>query len=168
MEALATLDGLTGLKNRRVFQERLAEEFYRAQRYHIALSLLLLDVDKFKQFNDTFGHPAGDEVLKIVARLLQNAVRDTDFVARYGGEEFVVLMPYTDQDAALKLAERLRSAIESAPWSKRPVTASFGVASLSPECDTEESLLSQADQALYQSKNAGRNRVSHAQYILRK
>lgn len=163
LEALATLDGLTGLKNRRTFQERLADEVHRAQRYQIALSLLILDVDHFKQFNDTFGHPAGDEVLKSVAKLLRLAVRDTDFVARYGGEEFVVLMPYTDKDAAMKLAERLRGAIATAPWPKRAVTASFGVASLAGDCATETELLSQADKALYHSKRAGRNRVSHAQ-----
>jgi len=164
---LATSDALTGLKNRRAFRERLADEMRRAARYQLPLSLLMLDVDKFKQFNDTFGHPAGDEVLKQFAKILQAGARGSDFAARYGGEEFVVLLPNTDAEAAKVLSERLRSAIESASWPLREVTASGGVATSIPRGvgdeslqDESEYLLSEADKALYRSKADGRNRIT--------
>lgn len=165
LEMLATTDGLTGLKNHRAFQERLQTEFRRAQRYNIPLSLLMLDVDKFKAYNDTFGHPAGDYVLQQVAQLLMENIRDTDFVARYGGEEFVVLLPDTDYPYTNFLAERLRTAIEKATWKGRPVTASFGGATLSPQLNSSADLIAAADKALYYSKASGRNRVTHFQEI---
>ncbi len=165
LEALATLDGLTGLKNHRVFQERLAEEFGRAIRYGTSLSLVMLDVDLFKQFNDTFGHPAGDEVLKAVAGLLQSAVRECDFVARYGGEEFALILPLTDGEGAFVIAERCRTAIEAAAWDKRPVTASFGVASLSLAMPGYTALLADADELLYVAKADGRNQVASARVV---
>ena len=161
LEELATQDGLTGLKNHRAFKERLEEEFQRAARYQLPFSLLLLDVDKFKQFNDTFGHPAGDEVLRGVGKLLQENTRETDFVARYGGEEFVVLMPFTNITEALALAERIRAAIESAPWPQRAITASFGVSALTRSVPSHGALVSAADTALYHSKQRGRNRVTN-------
>src|SRR3569833_1971495 len=130
LEALAKLDGMTGLKNHRAFQERLEFEFQRAMRYSMPLSLLLLDVDSFKQFNDTFGHLAGDEVLKTVAQVLQDNARGVDFVARYGGEEFVVILPHADETASVAIGERLRSAIENVVWPLRSVTASFGISTL--------------------------------------
>lgn len=162
LQALATTDGLTGLKNHRTFKERLAEEFERATRYHLPLSLMLLDVDHFKSFNDTHGHPAGDEVLKRVAKHLTETTRSTDFVARYGGEEFVVLLPFTHQVAAMALAERTRAAIENAKWDLRAVTASFGVATLNADTNSGSMLVEFADNALYHSKGTGRNRVTHA------
>jgi len=162
LEALATHDGLTGVKNRRAFDEQLTTEIQRARRYKTPLSLILLDVDKFKQFNDSFGHPAGDGVLKRVAQLLQASVRNIDFVARYGGEEFVVLLPNTDQEGCMILADRLRIAIESASWRERAITASFGAATLSEEIKEKEQLTATADSALYVSKEQGRNRVTHA------
>ena len=162
LQALAALDGLTGLFNHRAFKEKLEEELQRAVRYHLPLSLLLLDVDRFKQYNDTYGHPAGDEVLKMVARLLLQSPREIDFVARYGGEEFVVLLPNTDRAAALILAERLRLAIETAPWPQRAVTASFGATTLTPATANGAALIAEADEALYHSKETGRNRVTHA------
>src|SRR5205085_7620259 len=110
LQALAITDGLTGLKNHRAFQEKLAEEFERSCRQNLPLSLLLLDVDKFKHYNDTYGHPAGDQVLKMVAALLGETVRPADFVARYGGEEFVILLPGMDAEGAVTLAERVREA----------------------------------------------------------
>ncbi|MDF2441232.1 MAG: hypothetical protein JWN98_2216 [Abditibacteriota bacterium] len=162
LESLAVHDGLTGVKNRRAFDERLALEFRRSRRYGIPLSLILLDVDKFKHFNDTFGHPAGDEVLKRVASLLQSGVREIDFMARYGGEEFVILLPNTDAQGAQILAERLRASIEGASWKLREVTASFGISILVPGMQEPTHLTAAADAALYESKANGRNRVTVA------
>ncbi len=161
LAALATTDGLTGLNNHRAFQERLADEAARAVRYGTPLSLILLDVDRFKQYNDTFGHPEGDAVLEAVARTLQAGARDTDLVARYGGEEFVLVLPQTDMEGAMALAERLRVALESCHWPLRAVSASFGVAEILLG-EQSTGLLSRADDALYQSKILGRNRVTCA------
>ncbi len=161
LDALATTDGLTGVKNRRAFGEKLAGEVLRSARYGAPLSLLLLDVDKFKQYNDSFGHPAGDEVLKTVARVLGEQARTTDFVARYGGEEFTLVLPNTGAEGSLVLAERLRVAIESTSWPNRAVTASFGAATWTSEINTDTALIDAADRALYTSKENGRNRVTH-------
>ena len=160
LQALATTDGLTGLKNHRTFQEKLAQEFERSQRYRTPLSIALMDVDKFKTFNDTFGHPAGDGVLKSVARLLQEHARSTDFVARYGGEEFVVILPGTDAAGARIAAERMRAAIEEAPWDLRPITVSIGLATCEAEISGPAAFIADADRALYASKERGRNRVT--------
>ena len=165
LEALATIDGLTGAKNRRAFNDQLEMEFRRALRYSTPLSLLLLDVDKFKQFNDTLGHQAGDEVLKTVAKVLMKSVRVIDFVARYGGEEFVILLPNTDAEGAIILSERLRIKIEEAPWPARAVTASFGISTLTPEFKEGPELTHAADLALYASKENGRNRSTHVKDI---
>ena len=159
LASLATTDGLTGLKNHRAFQERLGEEVSRTTRYGTPLSLILLDVDQFKQYNDSYGHPAGDAVLMSVANTLQMGARDTDLVARYGGEEFVLILPQTDIEGASAFAERLRAAVERAPWPVRAVTASFGVATLRL-AENGSGLITRADEALYQSKAAGRNRVT--------
>lgn len=170
LDALATLDGLTGVKNRRAWENRLTDEVIRSVRYGTALSVLLLDVDRFKQYNDSFGHQAGDEVLRRVGHFLQEQARATDFVARYGGEEFGLILPNTDATGALAMAERLRHCLESASWSERPITASVGVATLadldaapdpSPTAP-QVTLIAAADKALYASKANGRNRVTHA------
>lgn len=161
LQALSITDGLTGLNNHRAFQERLFEEFERTQRYKTPLSVILLDVDKFKTYNDAFGHPEGDNVLKAVAQTLQAVARDTDYVCRYGGEEFVIILPNTEAQGATDAAERLRKAIETYPWALRPVTASFGIASLHTDLTTVQELVAQADKALYSSKEKGRNRVTH-------
>lgn len=161
LEELATIDPLTEAKNRRAFNEKLEEEWSRSTRYGTPLSLLLLDVDKFKSYNDTFGHPAGDAALQQVALVMRAAIRTTDFFARYGGEEFALILPNTDTNGALVLAERLRARIEAAPWKERPVTASFGVATLYEDMKKPEHLTSAADEALYASKERGRNRVTH-------
>ncbi|MCW3053712.1 MAG: diguanylate cyclase domain/uncharacterized domain [Chthonomonadales bacterium] len=162
LEALATTDGLTGLKNHRTFQERLQEEVRRAVRYGSPLSILMLDVDRFKTYNDAFGHPAGDAILRKIAEVLQAKARTTDLVARYGGEEFAVILPETDREQARTAAERFRGAIESASWPEWAVTASFGVATLSRTTGDAVALIAQADAALYQSKRIGRNCVTHA------
>ncbi len=161
LKALAATDGLTGVRNRAAFNDRLSEEYDRATRSGRSLSLLLMDVDHFKMFNDTFGHPAGDDVLKTVARTLVTTVRITDFVARYGGEEFVVILPDTDCAGAMVLAERCRRAIADVVWRQRAVTVSIGVSTLSvAQLDAAE-LVKLADEALYWSKAAGRNRIQH-------
>lgn len=157
LSTLATTDGLTGLKNHRTFQEKLSEEFARARRYNGVLSLLLLDVDHFKDYNDRFGHPAGDLVLKEVAWTLQSQCRACDVVARYGGEEFALILPETDSGGAAELAERIRESVERGPWSKRAVTISIGIVTLDILTPDEASLLVEADQALYQAKKVGRN-----------
>lgn len=161
LATLASTDGLTGLKNHRTFHERLIEEVDRANRYVTPVSVLMLDVDEFKAFNDCYGHPAGDMVLQKVAEVLRSTARKTDLVARYGGEEFALILPETDGESAQTLAESLRRAVEGADWSVMPVTASFGIAtSLSSPADAA-SLIAQADAALYRSKRDGRNRVTH-------
>jgi diguanylate cyclase (GGDEF)-like protein len=158
---LATKDGLTGLKTHKAFQEHLVKQFGRAKEHGSPLSVVLLDVDQFKQFNDSFGHPAGDVVLKRVAMLLEREARGTDLIARYGGEEFVVVLDRTDEEGALRIAERFRKAIEGEDWEHRKVTASFGVASLDETADTKQDMVDRADAALYASKRNGRNRVTH-------
>lgn len=165
LEALATIDGLTGVKNRRAFDAQLEMEYRRSLRYSTPLSLMMLDVDKFKQFNDSFGHLAGDEVLKEVAQVLTANVRMIDFVARYGGEEFVVLLPNTDADGAMILADRLRAKIAGALWDKRDVTASVGVATLTADIKEGSELTGLSDDALYASKENGRNRCTHANQL---
>ncbi|HVY69199.1 MAG TPA: diguanylate cyclase [Verrucomicrobiae bacterium] len=167
LKALATSDGLTGLKNHRTFKERLTEEFRRATHSRKSLSLLLLDVDHFKAFNDTHGHPAGDEVLRQVAKLLAANARETDLVARYGGEEFAVLMPETDRSQAVAVAERIRRGIETAPWRLRNITVSVGVSTRGQSTPDGDALVAEADQALYHSKQNGRNRVTHTLMVQR-
>ena len=160
LEKLATTDGLTGLKNRRTFQEKLEAEFKYSDRYESPLALALLDVDKFKSYNDTFGHLAGDAVLKQVAAILAGCARETDFVARYGGEEFVIILPQTELADAIEVCDRLRAAIENGGWDQRAVTASFGVANITQGASTPSELIANADEALYLSKETGRNRVT--------
>ena len=159
---LANTDPLTGLFNYRYFQEALRMEIARARRLGYSVGLLMVDVDNFKWINDTFGHPAGDEVLRGIAGALRGSLRHTDVVVRYGGEEFAIVLPGTDLDGGRRLAERLRGALAELPLPFRPadgaVTASFGVAAY-PSAVTEADLLDSADAALYEAKQRGKNRV---------
>ena len=160
---LALTDGLTGLKNHRAFQERLAEEVERAERYNLRLALLMADVDHFKQYNDQYGHPAGDQALKAFAKVLTDVSRSSDLVVRYGGEEFALILPNTGGEEAACLAERVRASLKATEYGRQGVTASFGCAELAPpKKDSKDRLMRDADQALYQSKNAGRDRVTVA------
>ncbi len=160
LHALAVTDGLTDLANHRAFQDRLRQEFAEAKRYHEDLSIILIDVDHFKQYNDDFGHPAGDQVLKKVATLISDCARETDFVGRYGGEEFVLILPKTGIDNAVTLAERIREHIALHTWPVRPVTISAGCAELKTHIAEPGEILACADKALYESKAHGRNRVT--------
>lgn len=161
-ELLARTDVLTGLANRRAFDEAAQLEIQRAQRYTTPLALVLADLDHFKAVNDKHGHDVGDRVLQHFARILTESVRNVDLVGRWGGEEFVILMPGTDLEAAVLVAERMRMAAADASRSEGVdcgYTASFGVAAFRPETPTLVSLLGRADAALYEAKNKGRNRV---------
>jgi diguanylate cyclase (GGDEF)-like protein len=161
---LAMLDPLTGLYNRRYFNRIARREFQRFERYGTPVSALIVDLDHFKSINDTFGHPAGDEVLERVSRLCQQSVRRPDVVGRYGGEEFVVLAPATEAEPdARTLADRLREVIEGieVDWEGETVTvtASIGLTELRGDDDSVEAMLERADRALYRAKEAGRNTV---------
>ena len=160
LERLSIRDELTGVSNRRAFNIALRREMARAFRYGAPLSLVMLDVDKFKSYNDTFGHQAGDEVLRMVGAILPKHLEEMAVAARYGGEEFALILPDTTQEAAGDIAERVRQLLQHASWPKRAVTASFGVATTSGELQTEAALIEAADAALYASKEAGRNRVT--------
>ena len=160
--AMATTDGLTQIRNRAAFNDRFADEIRRSSRSSRPLALILFDVDYFKKYNDAFGHPAGDEVLRRVARIFRDSVRATDTAARYGGEEFVAILPETTLEGAEVVADRVRAAIEGYDWPLRPVTISVGVAATPPTGRNAEALLHDADAALYESKRAGRNRVTLA------
>ncbi len=159
---LATTDGLTGLKNHRAFRASLEAAVSFANRKGMPLSLIMLDVDHFKLYNDTFGHPSGDEVLIAVARILRQSVREHDLVARYGGEEFVLLLPATDAESGLLVAERLRCDIAAGPWTNRQIRASLGVATTRPRIATPAELVRLADRALYRAKALGRDQTVHA------
>ncbi len=160
LEKLANTDALTGIFNRHKGQVVLDQEFLRARRYSRPLSLIMIDIDDFKQINDRFGHQAGDDALIHIANTIQPLIRQTDFFIRWGGEEFLIVCPETSVEGTAELAERLREAVaaEPAPGSTN-ITLSIGVTSYRPE-DSQDSLLGRADKALYASKNQGKNRVT--------
>jgi diguanylate cyclase (GGDEF)-like protein len=160
---MAETDALTGVANRRTFEDVLAREFSRAERGGEPLTLVMLDVDHFKKLNDTHGHQVGDEVLKGVARALDHRSRDFDTVARYGGEEFAVILPGCSSKEAVAVAERLRSGVsEAGAEIAEPVTASAGVATFPSHAGDVTELIRAADEALYESKRAGRDRVTRS------
>jgi len=167
LEFLATHDSLTGLYNRKILEQRLSNEILRAARYERPLSIFMLDIDHFKQINDTYGHQAGDRVLQQFSKTLGNAVRRTDYSARYGGEEFVIVLPETPLVRALELAERLRSdsarqliGLESGE--ELSVTVCVGVSTFPEHANTWTDLLHAADTAMYAAETAGRNKVMTA------
>jgi diguanylate cyclase (GGDEF)-like protein len=156
---LSLTDSLTGLRNRRAFDQRLARELDLAAPVDAPLSLVIVDLDHFKSFNDEFGHGVGDDILCSVARLLQKSARASDLAFRQGGEEFALLLPRTPLKAAVLVAERVRVAISAHSWRFRPVTVSVGVAARSAELASPGGLVHAADAALYRAKESGRNRV---------
>lgn len=161
--SLAKHDQLTGIFNRRHFEEILDNELARAIRYRGDLSVGMVDIDDFKKINDTYGHPAGDRVLKTIAQAMQNGVRRTDIVARYGGEEFVMILPHTPAEGAFEVAEKLRHKIEETEikigQTLLHVTISIGIASNVGKAPQREKLMANADAALYDAKHAGKNRT---------
>ncbi len=166
-KALSITDDLTRIFNRRYFNQRFEREIQRAQRYNRALSIIMVDIDFFKQFNDTYGHLVGDEVLRNTARVLEKNLRQADIVARFGGEEFVILLPETNKSKARRVAEKLRSAVEKHRFKaegneeKLQITVSLGVASFPEDSLKAENILAHADKALYMAKAAGRNQVGY-------
>jgi len=161
---LAATDPLTGLSNRRVLDRRLDEEWLRARRHGSPMSVLFVDIDHFKQFNDTFGHEAGDAILREVAEIFMQTVRAEDIACRYGGEEFVIILPETPLDVALERAEFIRGRvremrIRSHETTLREVTVSIGVAMYPESGGTLEELLRASDRALYAAKHRGRNQL---------
>jgi diguanylate cyclase (GGDEF)-like protein len=159
----AEIDGLTGLGNRAQFTRRMAQELSENQRYGHPLALALLDADHFKKINDSFGHPAGDEVLTGISRLLQRSLRASDVPCRFGGEEFAVIMPSTTPADAAAVCDRIRQALQATVWERHPdhtVTISVGVAGVEgASAMTAEQLVETADRALYEAKRGGRNAV---------
>jgi diguanylate cyclase (GGDEF)-like protein len=165
LELLSTTDSLTGLDNHRELMQRLDHEETRCKRERRSFSVLVGDVDHFKQYNDAFGHPAGDEVLKAISDIMRESARPVDCVARYGGEEFVVMMPDTTATDALELAEHIRARVAAKKFQGRKMTLSIGVATFPEDADNAEGLISIADEALYQAKREGRDRAIRARKL---
>ncbi|UQZ34065.1 PAS domain S-box protein [Paenibacillus sp. PK3_47] len=158
---LSTTDKLTGLKNRRYFEEKLNDQLEQAAKTQQPLSLLIIDIDHFKQVNDTFGHQTGDHVLEKLGSLLKFHSREKDIIARYGGEEFVVILPDINASEAGMVAENLRQVTAQTVWDTGHITVSIGIATCT-EGVSADTLLKKADEALYTSKKEGRNRVTHS------
>jgi diguanylate cyclase (GGDEF)-like protein len=167
-EQLSVTDPLTGLLNRRYIEERLLEEVKRSNRHGFPMSFMMLDVDHFKSYNDQFGHPAGDDALRLVAQVIRETLRAADVAARFGGEEFSILLPQTTREEAAAIAERIRHNIEQTRFAHRVVTSSIGIASCSAELCVSADLVAAADKALYEAKRKGRNRVQAFDGMIRK
>jgi diguanylate cyclase (GGDEF)-like protein len=161
---LAITDGLTGLYNRRYFQQTLDREFARSKRYKSPLSIAMFDIDHFKNINDTYGHQFGDQVIAEISKIIRNSLRKTDYVARYGGEEIVLILPETPIEQTMIPIERIRIKIQDFPFvfdgKSVKVTASCGLAGVEPDVVSHEDLLLRTDKALYESKSKGRNRTT--------
>jgi len=160
LEVLAKRDSLTGVANRRAFMEVLERQFADAALHAKELGCVMVDIDHFKRVNDTHGHSVGDEVIRRLAETLSSEVRDSDSVCRYGGEEFCVVLPGATLEVSAAVAERMRAKIQGPGFARVPITASFGVSSMRMEPRTPAELIDQADRALYESKEAGRNQVT--------
>jgi len=160
LENLSITDQLTGLYNRRYFDDHFEMERQKVQRYNSLLCLIMIDIDHFKLINDKFGHQCGDLVLKKFSQLLKKNIRSTDILSRWGGEEFLILLPATSLENALKMAEKMRKAIEQNTFAEvGEITASFGVSEVTASSNSDREAIYQADKALYHAKNKGRNKV---------
>ncbi|HEX8161349.1 MAG TPA: diguanylate cyclase [Pyrinomonadaceae bacterium] len=164
-QLLSITDALTGLLNRRYLEERLGEELERSKRHRFPMSFLMIDIDNFKEYNDSNGHQAGDVALEVTAQCLKSALRSEDVASRYGGEEFSILLPQTSLAEAHVIAERIRRRVERTSFEHREsqpggaVTVSIGISSFAPKVDTPEGIIGAADQALYLAKSRGKNRI---------
>lgn len=163
LEQKVNIDNLTGLHNRNHFLYLFEREFHRAQRFKHPLTLIMMDIDQFKQVNDTFGHIVGDQVLQAVAERCKKQLRDIDLIGRYGGDELLILLVETDSDCGLKVAERIRQFVAGVPVDTERgalnITVSMGIATLNKECPNMTVLLDRADNAMYVAKKAGKNQV---------
>lgn len=168
LERLSVIDGMTGLYNHTYLMKELEEELRRARRFGHSMSVIMLDIDDFKEFNDTHGHLRGDQALRMVSDVIRSNMREVDTAARYGGEEFVTLLSHTDTEGAFRVAERIRegvaktSIVEMKDYVSEPLTVSLGIATYPDHGDTIRRLVDEADHAMYKSKTAGKNRVSIA------
>ncbi|MEF3280299.1 MAG: GGDEF domain-containing protein [Elusimicrobiota bacterium] len=169
IEELSLKDGLSGLYRRQIFNEKLEEEIIRAKNFKHLLGLMMIDIDHFKNINDTYGHQAGDEVIKGVSAILKNCVYETDFVARYGGEEFAIIMPRAEREGSARKANYIRESVENHKFKfgiiDLKVTISIGIAYYPVDAISKEDLIQKADKALYYSKQNGRNRVTNFSQI---
>jgi len=165
LELLSTTDSLTGLSNHRSLMQRLNDEEARFARDRRIFSVLVGDVDHFKQYNDAFGHPAGDEVLKTIADIMRESTRKVDCCARYGGEEYVIVLPDTAPAEALEVAEHIRARVAAKKFNGRKITLSIGVAAFPEDADDAETIIAVADEALYQAKREGRDRTVRARRL---
>ena len=159
VRSLSLTDALSGISNRRYFDLIMEKEIERSRRYNRDLSVILIDIDMFKSYNDDFGHLAGDDAIKEVARCIDTGIRELDVASRFGGEEFAVILPETSAAGALLVAERIRGVVTGSGAFRRPLSISLGVASHQGSLDSAAILLEEADRALYRAKQAGRNRV---------
>jgi diguanylate cyclase (GGDEF)-like protein len=164
---LASTDGLTGLANRRAFVQALEQELQRSRRYALAFSVVMIEIDRFKRYNDTYGHLCGDDALRVVARTLEREHRrQIDLVARYGGDEFIVLLPHTPRGVAADVAERIRRTVEGTPFivgrDIESMTVSLGVAAFPEDADTAIAIIDAADRRMYAAKQGGGNAVAAA------
>jgi diguanylate cyclase (GGDEF)-like protein/PAS domain S-box-containing protein len=162
LKLVVTIDEITGLKNKRAFQERLREEFHRARRYNLPLSLALVSIDGFDDLNRSFGRPAGEHALKVLGNILRRSTRKSDFIASCGDGEFALLLPNTGREGAITMARQVRGAIETAPWRERAVTASFAMSTLTSAMRDSAVLRAAADKALLHAREQGGNYIMHA------